>query len=155
MLNGLAQDVIHVAVAQDVGRMVIVGTEAAAAAVFGRDGRQQVQQIACARRFPYQQVHAKPQSLQRLLDRGALVVRPDAGSNIGVQPGAAGAWTVPVHDPSCEGGHFGKNVRVAQDQPWVIHHLGQAENPRVIEQRDQLLCIQGRAGCAHMRRRHA
>ena len=49
------------------------------------DQGQQVAQVARNRRFAEEHPHPEAPLLERLLERGRLVVRPDAGGDVGVE----------------------------------------------------------------------
>lgn len=70
-------------------QMQIVGTQQEPAQVLRRDGADEIRQIAAGRTVSQEDVHAEGNSLQRFFDSGAFMVRPNSGSGIGLQPGAA------------------------------------------------------------------
>jgi hypothetical protein len=139
--------------------LAVVGAERAVLRPVAGDQRQQVAQVVRVRRLPDQHPHPAAALLQRLLERGRLVVGADAGRDVGVERAAGDARRVAVGVARAGDLQPGEHVRVAGDDAREVHHLGHAERPRVAQDR---LHVRGRqraerrleAAGRHARGRH-
>ncbi len=100
-------------------------------------------------------MHAAAQLLARLLELRALVIRSDARSGISVEGQASEARRVAVHRPVAGGLDLGKHLGHAEEDAGEVHHLGEPDHARVLEERRQVGCLERRAGRLHVGRRHA
>jgi len=123
--------VIDRSVVQQVGGLAVVGAEADPAAVLRRDQRQQRAEVAGVGRLADEDHHALLQLLARFVDGGAFVVAGDPSGDVRVEVVPAQAGAVPVQHAPGERFDLAECLRVAEDHARIVHHLGQAEHPRV------------------------
>ena len=143
---------------QEVG-LAVVGAEGAVLRPVPRHQRQQVAQVARVRRLAQQHPHAAPPLLERLLERGRLVVGADAGGDVGVERMPGDARGVPVDVLGASSSRASTSGSPAMT-PGKFIISATPERPRVAQ--DRLACRPARAArtgdskCArrHARRRH-
>lgn len=132
--DGDPQHLVEVALLGQRGRLAVVGAEHAALRPVAPDHGQQVAQVPRVGRLAEHHPHAQPALLQRLLQRGRLVVGADAGGDVGVEGVAGEAGRVAVDvlgEPGLELAQLGG---VAGDDGGEVHHLGHAQRPPAPEQ---------------------
>ena len=83
------------------------------------------------------------------------MVGADARAEIAVESGAADERAVPVDRPGLERGQLGEAGRVAGEQAGKIHEFREAQNLRVIGERQEVADFEPRARRLEVRRRHA
>ena len=96
--------------------------------------------------FADQHRHALRQLLAALGQVGHLVVGPDAGAEIAVQPVAAQKRAVAVDRPGLKGGELGEAGRIAGEQSRKIHEFGEPEHLRMIGEFDEVPDLEPGAG---------
>ncbi len=78
------------------------------------------------------------------------MVGADAGRHVGVERLPAQAGRVAVQRPACEALQLGQHLGRAVDHAGVVHHLGQPQHARIVQQRQQVAGLQPRAGRLHV-----
>ena len=122
--------------------MPVVGDEKEASGVGGRHQRQEISQILGRAALPQHDMHSGSQLLSRLIYGGALVIRADAGSDVGRQIPPREAGRVPVHRPALRQCQLGHHLCISQEDAGIVHHLRQAQDPILLHERSEILCPQ-------------
>ena len=98
---------------------------------------------------------ALPQLLRPLRRRRALVVRPHARRQVGVEVLPPQQRRVPVHVPPREGVELRQQASVLRQHAREVHHLRQPQRRRVRQVRQQVPDLEPCPGRLQLRRRHA
>ncbi len=130
--------------------MAVVGAEADAPGVVRRNHREQGGKVVCAGGLADKDVHAQPQLLQRFLDRHTFVVRADARSHVCVEVLARQPGCVAIQHTRPKRLDLVQGALVLVHHARVVHHLAQAQHPRVALQRGNVLRLEIRAGGRHV-----
>ena len=154
--HGLADHVVDVSVLLEVVRLTVVRAEQAVRDPVlehqGEEGLEVPRRRALADHDP----HPQAALLERLLVRRAFVVAADPGREVRVQRGAREAGGVTVDVAVAGRGDLGDRVLVPGDDRGVVHHLGQADRPRLRPQQlGDVLGCEGRPRGLERRGRHA
>ncbi len=128
LFDGEAAGVVNHAVLAGVGGRAVVGGKAAAAGAGGvlqNDG-DEVLQVVAAGSLANHHVHPVRELLERLFDRGALVVGDDAGCGIGVEVASGKHRSMAIYQP--RRGRFGdvdaaERLVVRKGDAGRVHHL--------------------------------
>ena len=105
--------------------------------------------------FADQHRHALGELLAALGQVGHLVVGPDAGAEITVQPGAAKQRAVAVDRAGLKGGKLGEAGRIAGEQTRKIHEFGEPEHLRMVGELYEVADLEPGAGGLEVRGGHA
>ncbi len=87
------------------------------------------------------------------------MIGADACRDVGGEVAARQARSVAVHGPSAGQSQLLHHFRIAEDDPRIVHDLGQAQDPLFLHQPGQSICIQSRSrglqiGGGNARREH-
>ena len=115
------------ALLDDEVRLPVVSAESAAVGAVSLDQREEVAQVARDRSLAEQHPHAEAPLLQGFLEGDCLVVGADARGDVGVERRAANARRVAVHMVGKAGRQLRELSRVAGDDAWEVHHLGDSD----------------------------
>ena len=85
LVDGLAADVVDVALFQKVTRVLVIGAEHAAVCILRREQRRERLKIPRGRALADHDELAAAELCQRVLDVGALMVGVDAGGDVGIE----------------------------------------------------------------------
>ena len=139
----------------DVERVAVVGAEGDERRIaLGDQGAEGVQVLA-DRTLADQHRHALHELLAAFGQVGHLVVGPDAGAEIAVQPIAAEQRAVAVDRARLEGGELGEARRVAREQAREVHEFGEPEHLRMVGEFEEVANFEPRAGGLEIRGRDA
>ena len=156
-VDGLAADVVNVALFEQVARVLVVGAEHAAVGVLRREQRRERLKIAGGGALADHDELAAAELRQRVLDVGALMVGVDARGDVGVKILARQARRVAVDllVVRLRGDDLRDDLRVVVDDAVGVHHLGKALHSRVVVERVDGAVVEVCAGFVHRRRRNA
>ena len=151
--DGPADDIVDVALVEQVVGMLVVGAEHAAVVVPGRQQGQQGVQVPGRGALPDHDELPQLELQHRILQIGALVVRVDAGGHIGAEIRLPEAGGVAVNLLVVGLGRHDllQRHRIGGDDAGVIHHLRQAVDPGMVVERVDGPVIQRCAGLVHGR----
>ena len=123
--DGATNDMVHLAFAQQIVDVLVVGAEAKSVRVFAGDQRQQSVEIAGLRAFANHDHQPAAQLLASLLERRTLMVAVDSRRNVSRKILAAQARSVPVDDLIAGHANLVERLLVSRDHRGEVHHLGQ------------------------------
>ena len=138
-----AHHMINRAFINQAGRHAVVGAEAEAAVILHVDQRQQRAQIVRGRAFANEDGQAEAQLFAGFIDGGAFVIAVDPSSDISVERLAPDGGAVTIEDAIPEQIELVEDAFIAVDHAGIVHHLGEAEHPLIIEQRREILALRG------------
>ena len=149
--------VVEVAVREEVPGVAVVRREREALGVRGRDEREEVVEVLRGRPLADPDVHPAAHLLVRLGAREALVVRADAGADVGVQvePGEERRVAVDRDAPPAGVLHLRDDGGVAEEEARDVHDLGEPEHVRQAVERREVLRGERGARRLEVRRRDA
>ena len=150
-----AAHLVDVALAQQQVGLAVVGAERTALGPEVAHERQQVAQVARVRRLAQQHPCALAALLQRLGQRGRLVVGRDARGEVGIQLRPVDARRVPVDALALCQRDLRELGRRARDHRREVHHLGQAQHAVARQDPGQVGERERRARRLERTRRHA
>ena len=141
-----AEGVVHVALVDEVVGVPVVGADEEARGRARLDGADEVLEVARRRSFPQHDVHALGQLLEGLGHARAFVVRADAGRDVGreLAAGKPGRVAVDRLGDVAEEGDLVEELLVLVEDAGVVHHLAQAEDPRLAEEGMHVRGVEGR-----------
>jgi len=134
VLDRQSQEVVDVALVEEVLGVAVVGAQGAARQGGRRDHGQQVDKVFGSRTLAKKNPHPAAQLLHRLVGGQALVVRTDPAGDVGIEPPASESRSMAVHRPPGECVELGVDLRIAEHRSRNVHHLGQPQHPRLAGQ---------------------
>ena len=156
-VDGLAADIVDVALLEQVVRMLVIGAEHAALGILRRQQRSQRLKVPRRRALADHDELSAAQLGQRVLDVGALVVGIDARSDVRVEilAGQARCVAVDLLVVRLRGDDLRDDLGVVVRDAVGVHHLGEALHARIVVERIDGAIIKIRAALVHRRRRDA
>ena len=125
--DGHPHHLVDVALFDYEAGLAIVGAEHAPVAAELFDEREEIAQVARDRSLAQHHPHPEPPLLERFLVGGCLVIRSDAGGQIGVERGLMQAGCMSVYVVGESGRELGHLRLFAGDHARVVHHLGHTD----------------------------
>ena len=148
---------VHMALVDEIVGMPVVRADEEARGRARPDGPDEVPQVAGGGPLPQHDVHALGQLFEGLGYARALVVRADAGGDVGRELAARKPGSVAVDrlgDVS-EQGDLVEELLVLVKDAGVVHHFAEAEDPRLSEEGMHVGGVEGRPCRVEIGGRHA
>lgn len=156
-VDGLADDIVDMALGKEIIGVPVVAAEHAALMVFPVEQRRQRLEIPGGSALTDHDKLAPLELPQRVVQVGALVVGVDTGGDIGIQllAGQARGMAVDLFMMCLGGDDLFDDLLIASDDADVIHHLRQALDAGIVIEHVDGPVVQRGSGFVHRRGRDA